>query len=272
MPLKQLAALFVACLALSVFAGCGDRGKESSEPEPQEDQTDVSRLDPSTATEEEIAGHNAGIPSGEVGLIQFEAPAPGDKIAVIRTSEGTIRARLFEEQAPKAVTNFIGLAEQGYYNGIKFHRVIDNFMIQGGDPTGTGTGGESIYQTEDNPRGQFDDEFSLDLWNFRGALSMANSGENTNTSQFFIVQKGYVSEKEAESMEKIQYPRKVLDKYREVGGASHLDWKHTVFGMVIDGMDVVDKIAALPVVDADAQNYQPVDPVIIENITIEESK
>ncbi|WP_192873143.1 peptidylprolyl isomerase, partial [Streptococcus suis] len=95
---------------------------------------------------------------------------------------GKLTVKLFPEIAPKTVANFVALSKDGYYDGIIFHRIIKDFMIQGGDPTGTGMGGESIYGTA------FEDEFSMEAFNLRGALSMANAGPNTNGSQFFIVQ------------------------------------------------------------------------------------
>ena len=101
--------------------------------------------------------------------------------AVIKTNKGDITVQLFESRAPKTVKNFIELSQKGYYDGVIFHLVIPNFMIQGGDPTGSGMGGESIYGEK------FEDEFSVELFNLRGALSMANAGPNTNGSQFFIV-------------------------------------------------------------------------------------
>ncbi|MCI1959392.1 MAG: peptidylprolyl isomerase, partial [Clostridia bacterium] len=109
---------------------------------------------------------------------QLDAPEKGDKIAVLHTSKGDIKIKLCPEQAPLACENFEKLIENGYYNGITFHRVINNFMIQGGDPTGTGTGGESAFGKE------FADEFNGDMYAFRGALCMANRGADTNTSQF----------------------------------------------------------------------------------------
>jgi len=113
---------------------------------------------------------------------QLEAPAAGETIAILHTSMGDMKIRFFPEAAPKAVQNFKELAEQGYYNGLTFHRVILDFMIQGGDLNGDGTGGESIWGEA------FEDEFDSKLLNLRGALSMANSGVNTNGSQFFINQ------------------------------------------------------------------------------------
>lgn len=135
------------------------------------------------------------------GLIQFETPKKGQKVAEINVENyGTIKVMLFEEQAPKAVENFVTHAKEGYYDGLTFHRIIDNFMIQGGDPNGDGTGGESIWGEP------FEDEFNTNLINLRGALSMANSGVDTNGSQFFIVQcKDTVTDDTAESMMTTMY-------------------------------------------------------------------
>ncbi|MFS8652850.1 MAG: peptidylprolyl isomerase, partial [Caldibacillus sp.] len=149
-------------------------------------------------------------------------------------------------------------AKTGYYNGVTFHRVIDGFMIQGGDPTGTGAGGESVYGKP------FEDEFSPYLFNFRGAVSMANAGPNTNGSQFFIVQNNELNPVFKEQMEKAGYPQEAIDYYVEHGGTPWLDFRHTVFGQVIDGMDVVDKIAKVP---TDAQD-KPLEDVVIEKVHI----
>ena len=114
---------------------------------------------------------------------QFEMPKKGDTIAVIKTNYGDFTVRFFEKEAPKAVENFITLAKEGYYDGVTFHRVIKDFMIQAGDPTGTGAGGQSCWGEP------FENEISEYLSPFRGALCMANSGkDNTNKSQFFIEQ------------------------------------------------------------------------------------
>src|SRR6185369_16688770 len=129
--------------------------------------------------------------------------------ATMQTNQGAIEIELFDDDAPKTVENFKKLANDGFYDGVIFHRVIPDFMIQGGDPTGTGSGG---------PGYQFEDEFN-DHKVARGALAMANAGPNTNGSQFFIV---------------------------TVQSAPWLDGKHTVFGEVTDGMDVVDTISELP--------------------------
>jgi cyclophilin family peptidyl-prolyl cis-trans isomerase len=115
---------------------------------------------------------------------QLEKPAKGEEIAVLTTNMGVIKLRLFADAAPKTVENFKGLIKKGYYNGLTFHRVIKDFMIQGGDPKGDGTGGTSIWNKE------FADEFNANLVNIRGSVSMANAGKDTNGSQFFINQRG----------------------------------------------------------------------------------
>ncbi len=184
--------------------------------------------------------------------------AENEKVVQMNTNLGSIKIKLFPEQAPKTVENFIKHSKDGYYNGIIFHRVIKDFMIQGGDPTGTGRGGESIY-------GQpFEDEFSVDLFNLRGALSMANAGPGTNGSQFFIVQNSHMDPGMKGQMERAGFPNEIVDAYMEHGGTPHLDHRHTVFGQVIEGMDVVDKIANVKTGMAD----KPVEDVAIESIDI----
>ncbi|HZK23425.1 MAG TPA: peptidylprolyl isomerase [Atopostipes sp.] len=177
--------------------------------------------------------------------------------AIMKTNRGAVTINLFPELAPKTVENFIGLAKDDYYNGIIFHRVISDFMIQGGDPTGTGMGGESIWEE------QFEDEFSPYLFNLRGALSMANSGPNTNGSQFFIVTATQVPGQMIGQMEAAGYPVEVIEAYKN-GGTPWLDNKHTVFGHVVEGMDIVDEI------DKTETNYadKPVEDVVIESIEI----
>jgi len=195
-------------------------------------------------------------------LEQLEKPKAGEEIAVITTNFGEIKLRLFPEVAPKAVENFKTHVQNGYYDGITFHRVIKDFMIQGGDPEGTGRGGESIWGEP------FEDEFDLYYHNFRGALSMANAGPNTNGSQFFIVQCPYIEEGLLSQMKQIGeeggFPEAVVKKYEEIGGSPWLDYRHTVFGHVFEGMDVVDKIAD---VETD-RNDKPVEPVIMEKVEI----
>lgn len=191
-------------------------------------------------------------------MLNFKEQAENQPMAVIKTNHGDMKVMLFPEAAPKAVENFTTHAKNGYYDGIIFHRVIKDFMIQGGDPQGMGFGGESIWGEP------FADEFSLEALNFKGALSMANSGPNTNGSQFFIVQAGSVDDRLIGQMEDAGYPAEAIEKYKEVGGTPWLDFRHTVFGQVVEGMDVVDEIAAVKV----GRNDKPLEDVVILGIDI----
>ena len=196
-----------------------------------------------------------------MAAIQLSAPQKGDTLAVMHTNMGDIKIKLFPEKAPKTVENFVTHSKNGYYNGLKFHRVINDFMIQGGDPRGNGTGGESIWG------GSFKDEFDPELHNLRGALSMANSGPNTNGSQFFIVQAREVPANMLEQMRDLEdngFPADITAAYAKLGGTPWLDFRHTVFGQVTDGMDVVDAIAAV-----ETTNDVPCEDVIINSIDIE---
>lgn len=213
-------------------------------------------------------------------LPQLEEIKEGDTIAVINTSAGVVKVRLFPEYAPKAVENFTTHAKEGYYDGVIFHRVINEFMIQSGDPEGTGRGGESIW-------GQpFENEVSYNLRNFRGALCMANAGGNaTNGSQFYIVQNTGLDESTKSQLEELKdkqdevyyedkdmgtllysdiFPIPVLDEYINNGGFPTGDMSYTVFGQVYEGMDVVDSIAG---VETD-ENDKPLEDIVVESIEV----
>lgn len=202
----------------------------------------------------------------ELGMVEKELHFPqlvlaaveGPK-ATIHTNLGDLKIQLFPEQAPKTVANFVALSKDGYYDGVIFHRIIKDFMIQGGDPTGTGMGGESIYGE------RFEDEFSEELYNLRGALSMANAGPNTNGSQFFIVQNVNFPYS-AKELSRGGWPEAIAAEYAAVGGTPHLDRRHTVFGQLLDeaSYQVLDKIAA---VETGAQD-RPVEDVVIESIEV----
>jgi cyclophilin family peptidyl-prolyl cis-trans isomerase len=160
--------------------------------------------------------------------------------ATLETSKGTIEVELFQSDAPKTVANFTGLAEQGYFNGIIFHRISKGFVIQGGDPTGTGTGGKSIYGKD------FEDELNPSTPSYqagyvRGTLAMANRGPNTNTSQFFIM-------------------------LRDVAG---MPKNYTIFGKVVKGLDVVDSIAAVDIApQMGPSDGKPKVDVVIKKVTV----
>ncbi len=194
---------------------------------------------------------------------QTQPPAAGDPTATMKTTMGDISVKFFPQYAPKAVENFITHAKNGYYNGILFHRVIRDFMIQCGDPLGNGTGGESIWGRP------FADEFTPELHNIRGALSMANAGPGTNGSQFFIVQASECPAQMLEQMRQLEdrgFPAECAQAYAQLGGTPWLDFKHTVFGQVYAGMDVVDNIAAARVDGAD----KPLEDIKIIEIEVQE--
>ena len=193
---------------------------------------------------------------------QLKIADAGDIVATMKTNMGEIKIKLFPKEAPKTVENFVTPAKEGYYTGLIFHRVIKDFMIQGGDPTGTGMGGQSIWGRS------FEDEFDPSLHNLRGALSMANAGPNTNGSQFFIVQASEVPAHLLSQMEQMPeaFPESTVEAYRQLGGTPWLDFRHTVFGQVMEGMDVVDSIADVKVGAQD----KPVNDVVIETIEITE--
>ena len=177
---------------------------------------------------------------------------------IINTNHGKMTVKLFDNLAPKTVKNFIELSKEGYYDGVIFHRVIEDFMIQGGDPTGTGMGGESIYGRT------FEDEFSREAFNLYGTLSMANAGPNTNGSQFFIVTAKQVPAQMLKHLKDGGWPEEIVEEYAKVGGTPWLDHRHTVFGRVVEGMDVVLKIEG---VERNAQD-RPLEDVVIESMDV----
>lgn len=189
---------------------------------------------------------------------QLELETVDGPVATIKTNHGDMVLKLFPEHAPKTVANFVALAKNGYYDGVIFHRIINDFMIQGGDPTGTGEGGESIYGPA------FEDEFSEELYHLRGALSMANAGPNTNGSQFFIVQNKHLAYN-AKELKRGGWPEPIAKRYTD-GGTPHLDRRHTVFGQLVDeaSFEVLDKIAGVETGFAD----RPIEEVVIESIEV----
>lgn len=210
-------SIFVWMLALAAVLVMSACGNESSPPPQTGDNGGSSKVhsgDPQVSQPKEI--------------IEVEC-------AVMKTSMGTVVIRLYEKEAPKAVENLKRLSKKGYYDGLIFHRVINGFMIQGGDPLGTGYGGQSIWGVP------FEDEFDPSLrFDRKGLLAMANGGPKTNGSQFFIT----------------------------LGPTPHLNDKHTIYGEVIEGLDVVEAIGSVETAVRD----KPVKDVVIEAITFEERK
>ena len=262
-----------AVLSIAVLSGCAGNQPPMEEEQPEDDYS------PGAFMQDMPVFPDVSEYGTEYleNLIQFRSPDSGAPIAVMQTSMGEIRMVLYPQFAPRAVENFITHANDGYFDGMIFHRVINDFMIQSGDPSGTGTGGESVFGDP------FEDELTSRLINVRGAVSMANPGiPNHNQSQFFIVQNqryeipveillqsGYGPNESDQFLADILtlsgVSRDVISAYIHEGGAPHLDGRHTVFGMVIDGMDVVDAIAAVETNEDD----RPLEEVTIDSVTIE---
>lgn len=237
--MKKIVLLLTLCLALTVLAACGSKA-----------ETEKETAD-STAKTEKKATPN---------LVQLDTTVnKGEPVATIETSEGTVKIKLFPKEAPKAVENFITHAKEGYYDGVLFHRVIDNFMIQSGDPKGDGTGGESIWGKP------FKNEISNNLYHFRGALAMANAGADTNGSQFYIVQNSFLADADIQN-QNVEYADNVVEAYKKLKGVPSLDGSYTVFGQTIEGLDIVDKIAETKTATGD----RPEKDITIKTIKITE--
>ncbi len=191
---KVLALLLSFVLLFGCLTACGkDSDKDGDGKTPTNDSTNDSSIPRNPALNDAYADEDYGF--------QLQGPQKGDTVAIMHTSMGDISIRLFPEAAPKAVENFVTHSKNGYYNGLIFHRVWDDFMIQGGDPKGDGTGGESCWG------GKFEDEFNEKLLNLRGSIAMANSDVNTNGSQFFINQKKPTGQTAAQWKETYDYTK-----------------------------------------------------------------
>ena len=216
-------------------------------------------------------------------LLQLTPLTPGEELMVLHTTLGDITLRFFPEEMPRTVENFVTHARNGFYDGLIFHRVIPGFMIQGGCPLGTGTGGNSIWGA------RFDTEPSFNLRHFRGAIAMAHAGPGTIGSQFYIVQNYELHPATLQQFETVKaqlddpvgrfrdgtrlhlrdiHPPQEFEHFTQYGGTPHLDWVrnpergHPVFGHVVEGMDVVDAIA-----NASASSERPVEDIIIERVS-----
>ena len=208
-----------------------------------------------TACGGKLGGEKLNVDSSE---IQFAQPQSGDTVAEIATDKGVIKVLLFPQIAPKAVNNFVMLAENGYYNGTQFHRVVEGMLIQAG--TFGDTGGKSIWELE------FEDEFSDQLHHYNGALSMANHGEDTNGSQFFFVtaEIGGLSNETLQQMSDAGWREAVSDAYKQAGGLPSLDWRYTVFGQIYEGLEIAYDISRAK---ADTEG-KPEKSISVQSITV----
>ena len=271
--------LLIVLFAAAMLAGCSAQTNNSDGGSSQSSSSTSSAETSATSEEALWEEIKKRLLSDTGEFPQLEEPEEGEEIAVMTTSMGVIKLKLCSQEAPKAVENFVTHAKEGYYDGLIFHRVINDFMIQGGDPEGTGRGGESIWGEK------FEDEFSPSMYHFRGAIAMANSGANTNGSQFYIVQRPQVYEGYFDQVDQIKekygadelltnqntgkllrtnYSEEAKKHYEQLGGTPDLDYGYTIFGQVIEGMDVVDAIAKTKTDETD----KPVEDIILEKVEI----
>lgn len=198
------------------------------------------------------------------GIVNYTAPEKGEEVLVMTIKDyGDVKIKLFPDEAEKGVENIKGLVEKGYYDGLIFHRIIKNFMIQGGDPLGTGMGGESIWGEK------FDGGTSENLIHTAGAVAYANSGStSTNGSQFYIVTGNTVTDEDFSYYSQsggYNFTDEAKNIYKENGGAPWLDGGYTIFGQVYEGLD---KVFEIQNAETDG-NDKPLEDVVIEKITIE---
>jgi cyclophilin family peptidyl-prolyl cis-trans isomerase len=280
MKKKLVLILAVGAITTMSFTGCGSSNSAQEENTEVTTESAVEDTESETLSPEQQAELDK-LMQPVTSLPQLEGVKKGDTIATISTNKGDIKVWFFPEYAPKAVENFTTHAKEGYYDNVTFHRVIEGFMIQSGDPTGTGTGGESIWGEP------FGVERSFALRHFRGALCMAKGQSDVSLgSQFYIVQNNGLDDSTKSSLEQIKnsldeeyydgltvgetiWPEAVIDEYIENGGAPQLDMSYTVFGQVYEGMDVVDAIAAVEkTTGTDGAESKPVEDIVINSVTI----
>lgn len=271
---KSLLAILLVMM-LGLLCACGSTETSNTTSDKKSDDQDVEQVqdDANTDDQAEPAGQTAsdgskmdmtGVAEANVpeGFSQTAAPVAGETIATMSIEGyGDVKIRLFDEVAPYGVKNFVEHAKAGYYDGLTFHRVISDFMIQGGDPEGTGMGGESIWGTP------FYNEVSDKIGVIRGSLCYANSGmDPSNGSQFFITQMKEVSADDLAALEQqgLTLPEETKKIYTENGGCPWLQGGYTVFGQVYEGMDFVDQISAVETDESD----KPKTDVIISKVTI----
>jgi len=256
---KIINFLIVTLIILFVLTGCSDKKIENNVVYTSD--TTLSNSNTNTLNINKKEENKVTIDYKTAAQKQTSLPNVGETIAIIHVKDyGDIKVKFFNDVAPKAVENFITHSKEGYYNGVIFHRVINEFMIQSGDPEGTGFGGESIWKKD------FEEELDPELVPYRGSLCMASRGLKYSPSlgsQFFITQANY-NEQMENYLKSYGYPEELLEQYKIYGGYLSLYQQYTVFGQVYDGMDVVDKIAAVKT----DENDKPIENVIIESIDV----
>lgn len=287
LKLKRLAAIAMSiAMFAAFFTGCGEDDKSSSAKDSKSSSSAESSEDDGGSSEEssddgasktdgdgdisdsdvdisEDSQANSSVDTSTLKMLNFTPPEKGEEIIVMKIKDrGDVKIKLFPEQADKGVENFKGLADKGYYDGLIFHRVIKDFMIQGGDPLGTGMGGESIWGDK------FDGGVSNELNHVAGAVAYANSGSTaTNGSQFYIVTGTPYDETTLNQFKDqgLVMSDEAMKSYEKIGGAPFLDGSYTVFGQVFDGLDIIFDIQNEKTDEMD----KPEKDVVIEKISVE---
>lgn len=289
---KTLAAILCMVMASAAMTSCGKHlevDDDSKDTSVSDNQSPEETTAPAGDNQESTTGENSGsmdnktidisrfadrsvpdIDTEKSDVKNFTAPEVGDDIIIMKFKgyDGEVKIRLFPEYAELGVENFVGLAEKGYYDGLTMHRVMADFMIQGGDPLGTGTGGESLWGDK------FDGGTSDKLTHAAGTIAYANSGStSTDGSQFYIVtgetyDNDYLSLLESKGYSFSDDIKKIL---ASAGGAPWLDGGYTVFGQVYEGLDIIFAIQDVEVYQGNAMNPEvstPVEPVVIEYVKV----
>lgn len=264
--IKRATACFL-CIAMGmcVLTGCGktvDDGDASDAVSSTDAASSVAGATMFDATKTE-ADYETCLDDtcGYTDMMNYTLPENGEEIIVMTIKDkGTVKIQLFPELLPKACANFVGLVSQGYYDGLTFHRVIADFMIQGGDPLGSGMGGSAVWGEK------FDGGVTKYLSHVKGALAYANSGStSTDGSQFYIVVGSQYPAEVVDQYSSVELTDKVREAYATDGGTPWLDGSYTVFGQVFEGMDIITDICNNTSVGA---NDKPLEDVIIEKVEI----
>lgn len=257
------AALLCGAVTLGCMYGCGDTEEETASLTASDDtQADAEEGNSQQAETEAPAAED----TEAVSVMNYTAPEDGEQVVIMNIKDyGEVRIKLFPEYAPEGVENFVELAKQGYYDGLTFHRVISDFMIQGGDPLGNGTGGESIWGAK------FDGGTNPHLIHSAGAVAYANSGSTaTNGSQFYIVT-GEVYDEATLTQMTAYYGTTLTEQSKElyttIGGTPWLDGSYTVFGQVYQGLDIIFE---LQYAETDPYTNLPLESIIMESVTVAE--
>lgn len=263
---KILSLVAISLVLILILTGCGKENVENTTTTSKNNTAQITNTQKNNNTNNTTKKEETKVNYAENAEKQMAMPEKDEEIAIFHVKNyGEIKVKFFKDVAPKAVENFVTHSKEGYYNGVTFHRIMNEFMIQGGDPLGNGTGGESIWGED------FEEELSDTLVPFRGSLCMASKGLRNSPSlgsQFFITQANY-NELRVNYMKSYGFSDELIEQYKKYGGdVISLYKQYTVFGQVFEGMDVVDKIAKETKVEDDNGTVLKENQPVITSIEI----